>query len=253
MPSEQRYISNILYHFIGKNARDDEQRYEILKTILNEKAITHPPHNPLIEGNIEINYSLSFEKMINPQSVCFADIPLNDLKRHMNHYGGFGIGFKKEHLIERGANPIFYIATNSKLKAYKKDDNGYVITTDGRIEKEWVDRQAYFLKNLERLHEYLWHINPQINPKTTPLLNEEDALRELKEFINFHILSYFKPWKFTENHDDPDNYYFEREWRIIGHLFFDLNDVKQVIIPKNFCEQFRHDFADYYGELIFSD
>src|ERR1019366_7648127 len=41
--------------------------------------------------------------------VCFCDIPLGDLDLHMRKYSRFGIAFRKEFLLKKGATPVMYV------------------------------------------------------------------------------------------------------------------------------------------------
>jgi hypothetical protein len=43
-----------------------------------------------------------------PKSACFSEIPLHYLKRLADVRGSYGIGFRKEFLIERDGGPIMY-------------------------------------------------------------------------------------------------------------------------------------------------
>ena len=68
-----------------------------------------------------------------------------------------------------------------------------------------------------------------------------------------HVLSYIKFFdnKLLENH--ADNYYFEREWRVLGNFCFRIEDVQRVIMPESFAKDFRRDFPGYCGQLSFVD
>lgn len=47
--------------------------------------------------------------------VCFCDIPLSQLINHINIYGKYGLGMKKEWGIKKGLNPVIYFNKNSNL------------------------------------------------------------------------------------------------------------------------------------------
>lgn len=47
--------------------------------------------------------------------VCFCDIPLSQIKDHIDTYGMYGIGMKKDWGTRNGLNPIFYVSEDSLL------------------------------------------------------------------------------------------------------------------------------------------
>ncbi len=46
---------------------------------------------------------------------CFCDIPISKINDHVNFYGRYGVGLKKEWGIENHLNPVFYFTGNNKL------------------------------------------------------------------------------------------------------------------------------------------
>src|ERR1035437_3915934 len=57
--------------------------------------------------------SLCKDEFIRYRPACFCDIPEEALQRHTSVYGRFGLAFKKDFLVARGANPVFYVAKGS--------------------------------------------------------------------------------------------------------------------------------------------
>lgn len=40
--------------------------------------------------------------------ICFTELKISEVSDHTKRYGKLGIGFKREFLMKRGANPVFY-------------------------------------------------------------------------------------------------------------------------------------------------
>jgi Putative abortive phage resistance protein AbiGi, antitoxin len=50
--------------------------------------------------------------MFKANMVCFCDIPVADLALHARKSSPFGLAFRKSLLLEKGASPVFYVASN---------------------------------------------------------------------------------------------------------------------------------------------
>ena len=95
---------------------------------------------------------------------CFCDIPLGVIKKHLSHYGKFGIGISKKFARKNGLSPVIYVHKNSdtmlrylhsikktefmknpdsllpyfKLdETYNKGKDGRTLTTRLYDEREW--------------------------------------------------------------------------------------------------------------------
>ena len=76
-------------------------------------------------------------------------------------------------------------------------------------------------------------------------------VNNLRNFLDYHIFSFIKFFDHDRSDYDEDNYYMEREWRMIGNLNFELNDVCRVFMPEGYAARFRNRFPIYGGQVSF--
>jgi hypothetical protein len=79
------------------------------------------------------------------------------------------------------------------------------------------------------------------------------GLKAFSHFLFFHLLGFVKGFDSNLQEDDPNNYYMEREWRVLGNMPFARKDVQRVIFPRAYAERFRQDVPDYFGQIQFAD
>jgi len=142
--------------------------------------------------------------------VCFCDIPFGDLNIHIQKYSEFGFAFRKSFLVERGASPVFYLAKNATVPGSYSD----------------AQLGPHFLEMIGRLHD---------------LVDSADTREaiDLNVFLSHQLLGYLKPFGSRNADDNSDNYYMEREWRIIGGVRFAIEDVCRIIIPRSHAQPLR--------------
>jgi hypothetical protein len=239
---QQRYISKELTHFVDASIKDEDQnitmgaQYDLLIKIIRDRRISYPPHDcediippdlkydPYYSYRFDFRFDASSNEMINPDMVCFCDIPIEDLGIHIQKYSPFGLSFPKSFLIERGVNPVFYIARSSGIHG--------------------ITRGEYFN---DRIKLYL-----KTCSKYDPATSSGKDCSGVIGFINDMLcsLKFFDPERTDE---DKDNFYMEREWRSLFNIHFEIKHIERIIIPKSFAERFRNDVPDYFGQITFSD
>lgn len=110
---------------------------------------------------------------------CFCDIPLHKVHNHIENYGKFGIGFRKNWGIENGLQPIQYINSNSNLiKDFQKVFQKATEVTD-------ENEIAQYLSNY--LVSYMLYIKP---------LTGENQNRVTKKMENIYLTDEFE-WRYV--------------------------------------------------------
>jgi hypothetical protein len=261
---EQRYISDELTHLLGKKQEEAGQSpYETLLHILRSGWLTHPPHieNPTTIASTWVRYKrrLSENEMYSTDMVCFCDIPLQDLSIHVEKYGRFGLSFSKDFICKKGGGPVFYLPKGAALPP----------DIPLKIDKS---KGVYFDDMAKLYQQFMHHLLPfnqgsPVDIELPPLdLDHPDSPNDIKSFLNkypgvvllldrfisLHMLCYLKFFDHNLPDHSPDNYYFEREWRVFGNVQFDLQDVKRLLIPAEYAMMLRNDLPEYYGQITFT-
>lgn len=244
MGTLQRYVSDELTHFVGRGLHEHAQ-FDLLVEILRTGTLSPPPHGPGVEGRVSIDRaaSVSRNEAYDPEAVCFCDIPVGDLDLHIRKYSPFGIAFRKPLLVERGASPVFYVAGASVTRIPDLAGRGAQRTT----------RAEYFDRMVREYH--LLRDQAEARLEGLPEGSKDRAfyqdLLRLAHFLDFEVWSYLKFFHYPTDDADPENYYMEREWRLLGTLRFGLDHVRRVILPEAYARGFRDRFPGYHGQLIF--
>src|SRR4030042_2292257 len=238
----QRYISKELFHFIGREKGNDEDRYEIMKKILLSTKLISPNsriNDDFLSFKYDESKKLSSNEMYTPAMVCFCDIPFGDLKLHMNKYKSFGISFLKEYLLPKGINPIWYISK------YSNTDSKTFASTNEDFHN--------------RLHEKFKKVFNELISIKNNTSKEDQAqwckdIDELFCYFDFRVFSFMKFFDAKKGDIDLENYYMEREWRLLGKLDFEnIDNITRIIIPKEFIDKFKNDFPNFKGQINFSE
>ena len=272
--SQQRYVSDELTHFVGKGM-DPSAQYALLLKIIKSGWLTHPPHKPMMSGGTGIHQGrkLSENEMYSPNVVCFCDIPVADMALHVGKYSPFGLSFSKGFIAANGGSPVHYVSKSSRVKVEKdvKDQLalmdvlslgmrlGVNVMIDSTPEDmpaalyNDVERGQYFDKMVNEFHEILGPLFTRLYemPAEGNPLERNLRIGALHHFVTEQLFAYLKFFDHTLPDDHPENYYLEREWRIVGNLKFNIEDIRRVFMPKEYAERFRADCPKYCGQLTF--
>jgi len=170
-----------------------------------------------------------------PTVTCFADIPEKSLPIHLEKYGLFGIGFRRDFLIRQGARPVTYVPMFS---------NEWMHAIGGR----------YMLEDIAAIHQGFDHYFVEKNAETGKPMSrqirevprtEEQVLRAVKTVFELYFLVFLKPFNSELPADHIDNYYMEREWRKYGYLKFNLAEIAHVWVARGS----RHAIESGYPDL----
>ncbi|MDP9226815.1 MAG: abortive infection system antitoxin AbiGi family protein [Actinomycetota bacterium] len=238
MPPIQRYISDELSHFFGARDKTEEEGYERLVTILQAGRLLAGGRGE-DAGEMMIATAgaraLCGDKMFVQDLVCFCDIPVADFGIHMQKYGKFGIGFAKSWLIQRGANPVFYVAAGTSP----------IVVPKGNPPRP---REEVFNQEVDDLYLSLFKLTNETDGMT--LADHVHGI--LSFFLQPHIFAFIKCFDPGLRDDDPGNYYMEREWRGVGSVAFALSDVRRIVLPEGFATRLRADVPAYSGQMEFT-
>lgn len=244
----QRYISDELTHFVGRSAPDDlAAQYAVLLKIIRSGWLTHPPHDERAEATVstKLDAKVSVNDRFSPSVVCFCDIPVADLELHAAKYGRFAVCFKRSFLSGKGATPVFYIAANSRIQVpLDVDVNPIPKTPTMATREEYFDEMVnnQILCSMAHLHSVKCG-----SPNAARIV----AVARANRFLTFYVYSFMKCFNESLEEDHPDNYYMEREWRVLGNVQFSLEDLSRVILPEEFAKRFRADLPGYYRQVTF--
>lgn len=175
--------SNSLFHFTSK-----------IEYLLNIVENGFSPRYCLESATLSTESEREGIGQITPM-VCFCDISLSQITKHIDRYGKCGIGMTKEWGVKNKLNPVIYINTNSKLS------NSFSRLTNSIV---------------ALLGEHC----------TENTKNASDELMSLLKFI--------KPYEgFDENSNEHNvKFYDEKEWRYVPEMSFDTQIENSISISE---------------------
>jgi len=215
----------------------------------------------------DVTLPLDSNEFVQPDTVCFCDIPFEPIeffRIHTGKYNRFGLAFRRIFLLRQGASPVFYIAksapTHLQLRGsagpyadFYRDDSIpslfgtrtraeffnalkerllEVIDATGNITQEYLDQ---YQRGTSDPHEYKRRVFRSIDLPTALLP---------------YLFGYTKFFDPELPDDDPENFYMEREWRVLGEVVFSLRDVTCIMLPPEYVSRFKSAVPNYSGPIL---
>lgn len=155
--------------------------------------------------------------------VSFCDIPLSEIKDHIEKYGNYGIGMTKEWGVRKGLNPVLYVAQTSSLSSsYRHAFRTYAIETGDDVD-DWSEEQRSVVDILRYMKNY------------EATLERKGLSKENYRFSDE------REWRFVPAHTErcdmvvSNDYYVGSESEVDAavvdmRLDFEPNDIKYIII-----------------------
>lgn len=280
------YVSEHLTHFVGRSKRTDEERFELLVQIFRSGVLLDPSHvgqrYPVFtvvrrnnqtgeEDNLEylsrpsirhdLKAKLTDHKLIEPEIVCFCDIPFQDLKIHCSKYGRFGLAFEKSFLVEQGAAAVSYVPLKGPI--FTQLDEYIPKTGATNWQQAAKGPRSELLEGVVHTHNWLQHqevfLLESVMQGATKPEEIDKIVKDLRNLIFYQVaveaflLGYVKFFDSSLPEDDPNNFYMEREWRVAGKVRFKPTDVAKVIVPDRFAELARKELRELASRVLVLD
>jgi len=261
---QQEYVSTELTHFVGQQ-KPESERFGLLVEILRSGWLTYPPHLKRHQASLKIYAkSLPSENVAyQAATVCFCDIPVNQLAIHMGKYSRYGVAFDKAFLVGQGATPVFYISQHSMIWRRKKEFRGHAeLETvpasapepDPTIDKAKMERSPLG-EAMDDVHKMKWALFYErkrlLEAGGLPpaVVEHLKGATTLDMDLTFLVFAFMKMFDASAAVNAPENYYMEREWRMVDNLEFTLGQVARVIVPKGRAQQVAREVPGYQGRV----
>lgn len=253
MMGQSRYISPELFHFVGRAKRDNKSfQYELLIAIIKSgKLKSFADKRNLDPQDLDPEGHMYSGELTKVPAVCFCDIPIESLGLHIQKYGKFGVSFGKQFLIAQGARPVIYVPNNAGAPYISEN-----------LESHIGKRLKSLLSDLMRLTKKLTPVDAnaadeKIKMSETVKLSDDDKAQEIISrlggywpFVLANFYYYLKFYDDTKSEDDPDNYYTEREWRVVRNdVKFSIGDIRTIIAPREFSEALNEELPKFEGRI----
>lgn len=162
--------ANTLFHF----TRSLENMESILKNNFYPRYCME---------NLEDVIPVGLRQQVAIPMVCFCDIPLSQIKNHINSYGRYAIGLSKDWAKKVGINPIMYVDGDSHATSLMRQAINSLKSKEGDVKDAYMNTVAFvsYIKKYKG-NDWDW--------------NKENFNGELKRFYDE------REWRYVPNYTD---------------------------------------------------
>lgn len=159
--------------------------------------------------------------------VCFCDIPLAQIKNHIDTYGYYGIGMKKSWAEKMKLNPILYLRQKSKLTEK-------ISLLFNNAQANDFDKTDLLKASKREILELLRYVKPYIG----------DFKRDMKTISDVRFYNE-REWRYIPDLPDEHRYMTEEQYNdMLGranansvlqsfNLSFEPDDIKYIFVKKD--------------------
>lgn len=131
--------ANSVFHFTDKRKHVEDI---LLKSRISPRYV--------IEDMEYLSFPL-FKELAIPMS-CFCDLRLHSIVKHVNFYGSFGVGFKKNWIIKQGIQPIHYLNASSMFTNDLRNELGTLLDSETALpenNQDYIFKKLFYIKPLD--------------------------------------------------------------------------------------------------------
>jgi hypothetical protein len=157
--------------------------------------------------------------------VSFCDIPLSEIRKHIESYGNYGIGLSKKWANKIGLNPVLYFDKDSELINSFKADLAKMIKEN----KMKSDLGTTFIKILSYSKNYEADLTRRKKTKKNYRFSDEREWRYVP--TPSELLSHCAPsFVMEDEYDTKEKKAKKNEVLKKMRLHFDIDDIKYIFI-----------------------
>lgn len=199
--------SNTLIHFTNTK--------ESLLNILEESfRIFHCREAVVLDGKKQNFYV---------PMVSFCDIPMSEIKEHIDKYGTYGIGLTKEWAVKHGLNPVLYVGQTSRLSASYHTAMKHFALNSENTEEFYSEEEMALLDIIRYMKNYEGTLERKSITIDKYRFSDEREWRYVPEYKDYQdMLAGAKDFKKNPTH--------HTEQYADTRLEFEPSDIKYIII-----------------------